>query len=227
MEKTINIKGNDIKYKIYKKKKKNISIIIEKNGLVKVNTPKYVSNKYIIELIHKKSDWIITKLNSLPKKSYAENSKFYFLGSEYTLVFKNIKEDFVLDNMYNHFIINNKYIYNTDKIRELIKNFYLENAKKYIFNRCMVISQNINLIPLEIRVRNLKRSFGICYSNKKITYNYRIIMCRKELIDYVIIHELIHLKHMNHSKEFWNDVKKILPNYKEVDKELKTVDIEL
>ncbi|TDT72328.1 hypothetical protein EV215_0128 [Hypnocyclicus thermotrophus] len=227
MEKIINIKGNDIKYKIYKKKKKNISIIIEKNGLVKVNTPKYISNKYIIELIHKKSDWIINKLNNLPKKTYTENNKFYFLGTEYTLVFKDIKEDFILNNMYNHFIINITYVYNSNKIKDLIKNFYLKKSKEYITNRCIIISQNLKLIPIEIRIRNLKRSFGICYSNKKITFNYKIIMCRQDLIDYVIIHELMHLKHMNHSKEFWKDIEKILPNYKKLDKELKTVDIEL
>lgn len=61
----------------------------------------------------------------------------------------------------------------------------------------------------------MKSAWGICYKNKSITLNVLLICCPIEIIDYVIFHELCHLKHMNHSKEFWSEVKAFHPNYKE------------
>ncbi len=75
--------------------------------------------------------------------------------------------------------------------------------------------------PNKIRIREIKYAWGSCSSNKNITINLKLMAYSKEAIRYVILHELCHIKHMNHSKKFWKLVESNMPNYKEVKNELK------
>lgn len=81
--------------------------------------------------------------------------------------------------------------------------------------------QKTKLVPNKIRIRNIKYAWGSCSSNKNITINLKLVDKSDEEIKYVVLHELCHLKYMNHSNEFWNLVGKYMPNYKEVRKKLK------
>lgn len=89
-----------------------------------------------------------------------------------------------------------------------------------------IVEKNVNelikttgLIPNQIRIRNIKYAWGTCSPNKNITINYNLIKHSEQAIRYVILHELCHLKHMNHSKEFWNLVSTYMPEYKSIKKE--------
>ncbi len=75
--------------------------------------------------------------------------------------------------------------------------------------------------PNKIRIREIKHAWGSCSSNKNITINLKLMAYSKEAIRYVILHELCHIKYMNHSKSFWKLVENYMPSYKEVKKELK------
>lgn len=81
--------------------------------------------------------------------------------------------------------------------------------------------QETGLVPNKVRIKNIKYAWGSCSSNKNITINYNLIKYSKEAIRYVVLHELCHLKHMNHSAKFWGLVETYMPNYKEVKKELR------
>lgn len=77
------------------------------------------------------------------------------------------------------------------------------------------------LVPNKVRIRDIKYAWGSCSANKNITISYKLIRYSRQAIRYVILHELCHIKYMNHSKDFWNLVAKYMPNYKEVKKEYK------
>ena len=77
------------------------------------------------------------------------------------------------------------------------------------------------LVPNKIRIKNIKYAWGSCSSNKNITINANLIKYSEEAIRYVVLHELCHLKYMNHSADFWKLVETYMPDYKEVKKELK------
>ena len=77
------------------------------------------------------------------------------------------------------------------------------------------------LIPNKIRVRDIKYAWGTCSKNKNITINFNLIKYSKDAIRYVILHELCHLRYMNHSNDFWNLVTKYMPNYKDIKSEFK------
>lgn len=91
-----------------------------------------------------------------------------------------------------------------------------------------IIEKNVNelikqtgLMPNKITIKQIKYAWGSCSSKKNITLNLELIKYSRQAIRYVILHELCHIKYMNHSKDFWNLVEKYMPNYKQVKKEFK------
>ena len=82
------------------------------------------------------------------------------------------------------------------------------------------ISDIVGLKPKELKIRNFKRAWGNCSSKKIISINKNLCKYSIQAIDYVCLHEICHLKYMNHSKDFWNMVGKYMPNYKLIEKEL-------
>ena len=102
------------------------------------------------------------------------------------------------------------------------KTLYTEEYFKQIVEKnANELIKETGLIPNKIRIKNIKYAWGSCSSNKNITINQKLISYSETAIRYVILHELCHLKYMNHSKEFWNLVQKYMPEYKQVKKEFK------
>ncbi len=168
------IKCKKIEYNIVYGKIKNLYIHV-KDGNVIVKAPKYISKEYIDNIIDKKRDWILKKL---------EETKTVKKEREYTN--KDIEK--------------------------------LKNKLDVIFKELI---EETNLIPNKVRIRNIKCAWGSCSSNKNITINLKLVDRQDIEIKYVVIHELCHLKYMNHSEKFWNLVEKYMPEYKKIRKELK------
>ncbi len=100
-------------------------------------------------------------------------------------------------------------------------NEYKKKAKNYIPNRVIELADIFWFKFNIIKITSAKTRWGSCTSKKNLNFSYRLILCPKEVIDYVICHELSHLKHMNHSRNFWNEVSNMMPDYKEHDRWLK------
>jgi predicted metal-dependent hydrolase len=95
-------------------------------------------------------------------------------------------------------------------------------AKLFLPERVKILADKMNLRYNKITIRSQKTRWGSCSTGKKLSLNYKLMKYRKEVVDYVIIHELSHLKEMNHSKNFWELVEDKCPDYKNLKKELKT-----
>ena len=99
--------------------------------------------------------------------------------------------------------------------------YYRKEAEKNIsFSMEKMISLT-GLKPAEYKLFNFKRAWGNCSNKKQIKLNPKLVMYSEHAIEYVCLHELCHLRYMNHSKSFWNLVEKYMPDYKEAEKELK------
>lgn len=103
----------------------------------------------------------------------------------------------------------------SEKENNLTQEKMEEKGIKILMNKIKKWSDIIGVSPLQVRIKPLKTAWGICYSNGNISLNIKLIKADPKIIDYVIIHELCHLIHHNHSKEFWNELKKYYPDYKE------------
>ena len=83
-------------------------------------------------------------------------------------------------------------------------------------------ADKLNLYPNKVRIRDIKYAWGSCSTNKNITINKQLAIKEEDVIKYVVLHEMCHLKYMNHSKDFWNLVEHYMPDYKLAKKELKS-----
>ena len=223
-----------IEYSVNKLKIKHVYISI-KNGEVLVKVPKNISDDIVKDIVEKKKKWIYEKLlidKTAPKqkKEYINDEQINILGEKYKLkiIYGDIDIKTTTINIVEHNVIIKlpfKYIKDKQKekneIKKILDLFYLNLAKKEIKNAMEIVTKEVGLYPNEYKIKKLKRSFGICSSKKNISLNIDLVRYSKKAIKYVVLHEICHLKYMNHSKKFWAMVKLYMDDYKEVSKELR------
>ena len=208
VENKININGKTYTYIIEYKRIKNIYFRVKEDLKIHISCNKLVNKVYIESLLKNNESAIINMYNrQIEKQSY--NEDVYYLGNK--LVFEE----------YNGTpYISNDYIYakTIDKAKE-----YIYSLAYSVFNERMnLIKQSFNNLPsFRLRVRKMTSKWGVCNTKSMtVTLNTELITKDVHLIDYVIVHELCHFKHMDHSKSFWNEVSKYYPYFKEARKEL-------
>ncbi len=210
---------------IQKSNLKNIYIKIDQEGTVVLKSPK-ISRKRAVELLTKKANWIIKKrseiLSSKPKEiqtgtiiSCYDKSYIAEVSVENSKVVKLIKDSSQLKFKLGHSI--NQQL----SIQLLLDKFYQSESKRIIPERLVFLSHKTGLNYQELKFRKMKRQWGNCSFKNTITINSKASILAPDELDYLLIHELCHTKVKNHSKAFWLEVEKHLPNYKSLDKSLK------
>ena len=203
------VNDNYYNVKIIKKSIKNTYMKINDNLEIVVTTNRLVSDKYILKLL-KENETFLTK--AILKKEKELNKEFSYLGKHYDLIYISNLQKIDIDN-------DKLYLKDDNQL-----NKWLDNQTKLLFKeRLDTIYQRFNNIPYpNLKIRKMKTRWGVCNrKNNNVTLNYNLIYYDLEKLDYVIIHELCHFIHFDHSKLFWNEVNKYCPNYKKIRKELK------
>ncbi len=199
-------------------RKKTVSFRI-KNQEVIISVPKFLSDNEINNLVEIKIKWIknklaLEKLNNVSiKRKYENGDIFLYLGSEYSLKIKKSHKD----NIYikdKNLIVEAKNVSATNNIKNNIKNWYISESKKYLTKTNSYYEILIGVKSNKLLFGQYKSKWGSCNSKKTISYDWRIIMAPFEVIHYLIIHELCHIKFPNHSIYFWKYVEKYMINYK-------------
>lgn len=101
-----------------------------------------------------------------------------------------------------------------EAVAEILTAWYLKKAKEKIPERTAYYARLMKEHYKEIRIKDQRTRWGSCSSKKNLNFSWRLIMAPPEVLDYVIVHELCHLKFMDHSDNFWNHVEEVLPDYK-------------
>ncbi|MZQ86963.1 DUF45 domain-containing protein [Paenibacillus sp. 5J-6] len=185
--------------------RKKISIQIETTGYITVKAPNDTSQETIMTVVKQHGKQIAEKLQLIENakqtagaKEYQEEGKFLHLGKYYSL----------------HELIETAGL-SEEELKMNLKKFYFSSCKKVIADRIKIYQTQLKVKPKVIEIEESKTKWGSCSSDKKLTFNYRLAMAPIEVIDYVIIHELCHLTHMNHDRSFWRRVGSMMPDYKE------------
>lgn len=105
------------------------------------------------------------------------------------------------------------------------KNKLIDKANEYIPQRVIYLSKQLRLPVTKIKITSAKSYWGCCNIKNEVSFSWRLMLATPQTIDYVIIHELAHTKHHNHSSKFWKEVEKIMPGYKECKEELKQIEV--
>lgn len=225
--------GNRIYYTLLKTKRKTIGIIIDRNGEVRVHAPFHASKKQIYEVVRKKADWIERKVNEIKARNsklicrqFVSGEKILYLGKEYILqvVEKDSgRSDVIVQEGTVIVYISSRLSDESRKqtIKEALIKWYKQHFSEIVKERLENYSLQLKAAPIKVVIKNQKTMWGSCSKKGNINLNWKLVMAPVEIIDYVIVHELCHLKVMNHSKDFWNLVASVLPNCEKSRKWLK------
>ncbi|MBO5910299.1 MAG: M48 family metallopeptidase [Clostridia bacterium] len=210
-----------------KKRMKNIRLSISSAGKINISMPHYTSYAYAYEFLVRKRDWINTQLTKsynlkVDNCNFCDNGNIFLLGNNYPLTLQlSTKNKVAFDNAFT--------ILTKDLSEEYVKFVFLKWCKKYFLdfftNRLNFIYNQMfkTSFPPNVKIKTMKSMWGNCnYVKRIITLNLYLAKARIECIDYVITHELCHLIHHNHGKEFHNLMTTLLPDWKVRKKMLKS-----
>lgn len=212
---------------IFREKRKTIKFVIENNGQLCIYAPYKLSYDIIEKIVKEKESLLQKKIIFVKKRNEKYGKLFNFesifiLGKEYKVFFTNKSQKILLSESY--LLIPQKYN-NNGKVGYFIKKSIKELAEKIISDRIFYITKNLGLKEKnsfsKLSFGNFKSKWGSCDSQKIIKFNWRLVMLKQSVIDFVICHELAHIKEMNHSKKFYEILEYYCPNWKEERKILK------
>jgi predicted metal-dependent hydrolase len=194
-------------------KRRTIELRITTDGKLVVRAPKRASREFIERAVAKKEAWILRKLQSIKRvepKQYIAGEQFPFLGKLYNL---RLTDDIGKKlSLVDEFVLNSSL---AGQAKILLQRWYRKEAKKIIPERVQNFAEQYGFIYRKITITSAQKRWGSCTSRGSVNFSWRLIMAPQEVIDYVIVHELSHLTHLNHSKQFWHKVQTIMPNFKE------------
>jgi len=201
---------------IIRSKRKTLSLSINENADLVVRAPHRVSYDEIQKFISEKSVWINNKQRFIKaqlkdNENQHSSGQYLYLGSLYPLKIDNNSVEPISFNGHMFTITN----VNRERISLPLKSWYKKRFIEVALPRLSYFSDKHKLKVNQVRVKEQKTLWGSCSSKNNINLNYLLIMAPMKVIDYVIVHELVHTIHKNHSAKFWQKVEVIMPNYKD------------
>ena len=225
---SVNFGNSQITYKVNKTKRRTTEIVVDTSG-VEILTSEQKSHKQIQNLVKKNSRWIFRKQlwannQSDLKIIFKQGSKLPYLGKKYFLKIEESKNEGICLSQ-GKFLIKVKKN-TTKKVQKIFKNWLKQHAQKIIEKRAHQYEEKLGVKFDKIIIKDHKERWGSVSSNNTININLSILCAPSKIIDYVIIHELCHLKIPDHSPKYWNLLYKMMPDY-EIHKEWLSVNWKL
>jgi predicted metal-dependent hydrolase len=228
--------GETISYLLERRPRRTVGLKITESGLV-VHAPKRIFEFQLNQILLEKSNWILNKLqareaNQVEKIQWIDGEHLLYLGNDIQLnisannsnkkpIFEQnmLKIDALGTNIHkasSHVIISKKVI-----------NWYKQQAKLDFARRLEILAAKLGVATPPLTLSNAQSRWGSCNSRGEVRLSWRLLQAPPHIINYVICHELAHLKQMNHSAKFYAVVEQLFPNYKAAEKELKAISPQL
>jgi predicted metal-dependent hydrolase len=193
-----------------------MSIYIERDGSVSVLAPQKLNDAEVSAIVRSKEYQIYKglakwkELNSVRViREPVKGQSFLYLGRNYRLAFvENSSPPIVLKN--GLFLVDSK---SRRKVKERCIEFYRQQGIQKITERIEIYKGKIGLHPKGIRILDLKNRWASCSHTGTLNFHWKTLMAPLSVLDYVIVHEMAHLRHEKHSQAFWNEVDKVIPDY--------------
>jgi predicted metal-dependent hydrolase len=222
------IEGDGFNVNIIKSaRRKTMALKVNHRG-VSIHIPSNLSLTTAKKFIVQKTTWIQHKLEQQAvhpsiEKQYIEGEIFLLLGEPYTLRFHSQETALSVNNVEDYLDVKGR-LNRASKtsIQKALIHWYKQHAEQYLNTQTQFWAEETGLQPRSITVKTYKARWGSCKINGDIQFNWKLILAPVDVIDYVIVHELCHLAHHNHSALFWQLVEKQYPNFKQTKQWLKS-----
>lgn len=208
------LKGIEVTVK--RSKRKTLSIYVERDGTVSILAPDSLSEEELHQVVEKKkyavhkhhAKW--QELNAArSRREFVNGQSFLYLGRNYRL---RIEPGTGLKLTNGYFVIGKSEL---SRAKELFSSFYKEKGMATVAERVKKFAPRLGLSVGKVRVMELKHRWASCAASGNLNFHWKVTMLPLSVIDYIVVHELAHHKHRNHSTAFWNEVDKLLPDYRQ------------
>lgn len=195
------------------RKRKTVGIQILPDASIKVTIPFFLPKFYVTKLLKDKEDWIKNAQQSMlaKQKNTLLDDYYFYLGKKFSLALRPGQKELVqvLQDKISVATANKKYV------KTYLESWYKQEARKVIANRVNHYAEIAGLSFKSVAITSAETRWGSCSSNRTLNFNWKLVMAPLEIIDYVVTHELAHLTELNHSRAFWERVRKMYPLYRE------------
>jgi predicted metal-dependent hydrolase len=203
--------------------RKTTDIVIERNGIIAVRPPKELSLDQIDAVVDSKRMWIYRNLAewrdlnaTAVVREWVNGETFLYLGRAYRLSLVSDQScDLKLHE--GRFCLRRTLLDPDDSgvAKRAFQAFYTEKGHKWIGDRVTYFAPKVGVKPTRVTVKDLSYRWASCNSSNGLAFHWKTMMAPPKIIDYVVVHELCHVHHRNHSDAFWNEIDKVMPDYRE------------
>lgn len=205
---------NRLPDKVIRSKRKTLSLEITRDAALVVRAPLRAPDSCIMQFIHDHKDWIERKLAEVksrpapPVRHYVNGDLFLFLGKMYPLYILSGSDAGL--TLGDKFYVGEKRL---PEIRDLLKKWYAGKACEIMPVRVAGYAAILDYQPKKIRISDTRRRWASCSTSGTLSFCWRLVLAPPEVIDYVIVHELVHMRQPDHSNLFWEKVGRAMPEY--------------
>lgn len=201
--------------RLVRTRRKTVALVVERDGRLTVRAPLGLSERRIRDFVETHADWIARNQERerrvyVAPKDYQDGEKFLLLGKEYPLVIVPRQRANLVFTGTNFQLAKSA----LPRAQEAFVRWYKLQAYQEIQSRLQLLSTQLNLHYDKLRISSARTRWGSCSTRGTLSFTWRLIMAPSRVVEYVIIHELVHTRVKNHSKEFWDWVGKIMPDFK-------------
>ena len=217
-------KVRDIEYQLLRSdQRKTADIVIERNGLISVRVPEHLSEEQADAVVEKKRLWIYRNLAEWRDlnaarvvREWVNGEGFLYLGSAYRLLLTQEQDEPLLLKD-GRFCLQRNIVETggEDAAKQVFEQFYSEKALARIKKRVAYFAPKVGVTPLSVEVKEIGYRWATCSPDGRLSFNWKCMMASPKVIDYIVVHELCHLHHLDHTDAFWNEVDKVLPDFAE------------
>ena len=217
------LNNETIHFGLIYKKRKTMGIYIDVYGNLELRVPKDTPDSSITELLEKRWTWIHRNITEMKEKTkgfkekvYEDGEEFLLLGRHYPIEIKEVSSSSEAGVALGHDVIVVSIKEKDEElIRKMLTRFYKQQCKKTVEARIRHYQPYFKTKPTSIKIMANKKHWGTCNSKRELTFNWRLVMAPLDVLDYVVLHEMCHMVHLNHDRSFWRLVGKYMPDYED------------
>lgn len=213
----------DIPYKVVRSRRRTADIIVDRDGSVLVRAPEWATDEQIEDIVEAKYFWIYKTMAEWKDlnatrilREYKNGEGFLYLGRSYRLLLVgNQEEPLVLRN--GRFCLRRDQVERDDvrAAKAVFRDYYIRKGKERITKRVEYYAPKVGFEPKKIDVRGLGNRWASWSPSGNLAFHWKCMMAPQTIIDYIVVHELCHFHHPDHTDAFWNEVDKVMPQYRE------------
>jgi len=213
----------DISYGVVRSRRVTTDIVVERDGCVIVRAPAEFPDERIEDIVQSKRYWIYKTLAEWRDlnatrvlREYRNGEGFLYLGRSYRL-------SLVADQDVPVILKNGRFCLRRDLVDQgevmaakgAFRDFYISRGQERMTERVRYYAPKVGVKPRIIEVRELGHRWASCSPRGNLAFHWKCMMAPPTIIDYIVVHELCHVHHLNHTEAFWGEVDKVMPSYRE------------